>query len=561
MATGSPVHRRKRLPVEKVRVPLGTGNEPPLAPPGGVVSVPAMRTHVLLLCLALAGSATAPGLAATPSSSNDAKAHAAKKHKAKPKPVTAKAAAKGKRKAGKQQRHHSLTPASEGLAKVAPVSKTALPAAPDPAVASLERFGLSIQRASLANGLKVVMNPDHSAPTVAVSVTYGVGSSSEVEGRTGFAHLFEHIMFQGSKHAKKGEHFTLISDRGGSLNGTTNSDRTNYFEVLPASELELALWLESDRMRWLAVTPENFENQRAVVQEEFRMRIQNQAYVPGTIRLGELVYQGYAPYSHPTIGSMADLDAAKFEWVKDFHDQHYAADNAVLTIAGDFEPDQAMTLVERYFGPAERKNVPKLVFAPPPEKPNAGRATVEDTNARTPGFMFGFLIPPSRTPEHYALEMATLILTGGESSRLYKQLVHDRAVAERISAWTDDHRGPDQFSVMGVLTDKGKLSDVEAAVDTALAQLRKTPPTAAELEKAKRQLRSSFVFGLQTNNGRAIQLGEFESYWGDARLLSHELSQYLAVTPEAVQKAAARYLTPERRSLVEVLPAAKGGKP
>ena len=564
MAIGSAVHRRKRPLVEKRPAPrrrrVLSG---PLALPWGVVSVPAMRTHVPLVCLALVGTLglTAPCLAAS-SSSTDSKAHSAKKHKAKAKPSPAKTAAATKGKKGnKEKRKHSPVAASEIAAKVAPASKPAVPAAPDPAVASLERFGLSIQRASLANGLKVVMNPDHSAPTVAVSVTYGVGSSSEVEGRTGFAHLFEHMMFQGSKHAKKGEHFTLISDRGGSLNGTTNSDRTNYYEVLPASELELALWLESDRMRWLAVTPENFENQRAVVQEEFRMRIQNQAYVPGTIRLGELVYKGYAPYSHPTIGSMVDLDAAKFEWVKDFHDQHYAADNAVLTIAGDFEPDQAMALVEKYFAAAERKNVPQLVFPPPPETPSTGRATVEDTNARTPGFMFGFLIPPSRTPEHYALEMATLILTGGESSRLYKQLVHDRAVAERISAWTDDHRGPDQFSVLGVLTDKGKLSDVEAAVDAALAQLRKTPPTVAELDKAKRQLRSSFVFGLQTNNGRAIQLGEFESHWGDARLLSHELSQYLAVTPEAVQKAAARYLTPERRSLVEVLPAAKGGKP
>ena len=441
-----------------------------------------------------------------------------------------------------------------------PAAKVQAPPTTDPAVLSLERFGASIQRTVLDNGLKVVLNPDHSAPTVAVSVTYKVGSVNEVEGRTGFAHLFEHMMFQGSKHAKKGEHFTLISDRGGSLNGTTNSDRTNYYEVLPANELELALWLEADRMRWLSVTPENFENQRAVVQEEYRMRIQNQAYVPGTIRLGELVFQDYTPYAHPTIGSMADLDAAKFEWVKEFHDKYYAPDNAVLTIAGDFEADQAMALVQKYFAPAKSQTGPGRMLDRLPDNPKTGRATVEDTNARTPGFMFGFMIPPSRTPEHYALEMATLILTNGESSRLYKKLVHDRAVVERISAWTDDHRGPDQFTVMGVLTDKGKLADVEAAVDAELAQLQKTPPSAAELEKAKRQLRSSFVFGLQTNNGRAIQLGEFEASYSDARLLARELSQYLAVTPEAVQQAAARYLTQERRSLVEVLPAAKAEK-
>ena len=522
-----------------------------------MVWVAAMRLLVLLLGFAVASALAlpSPALAAT---RDPAKSHAPRKGK---KPSSKSLAA-----ADSHTGKHKATPSNASTAS-APLAKKAVPLkeppAPvaDPAVLSLERFGLSIQRAALDNGLRVVMNPDHAAPTVAVSVTYGVGSSAETEGRTGFAHLFEHMMFQGSKHAKKGEHFTLISDRGGSLNGTTNSDRTNYYEVLPANELELALWLESDRMRWLSVTPENFENQRAVVEEEFRMRIQNQAYVPGTIRLGELVFQGYAPYAHPTIGSMADLDAAKFEWVKDFHDLHYAPDNAVLTIAGDFEPDQAMALVQKYFAPAGRKNPPALVFAPLPEKPNAGRATLEDTNARTPGFMFGFMIPPSRTPEHYALELATVLLADGESSRLYKTLVHDRAVAERVSAWTDDHKGPDQFSVMAVLTDKGKLPDVEAAIDAQLAKLRKTKPSAAELEKAKKRLRSSFVFGLQTNNGRAIQLGEFESYWGDARLLAHELSQYLAVTPEDVQRAAARYLTPERRSLVEVLPAAKGGKP
>ncbi len=190
-----------------------------------------------------------------------------------------------------------------------------------------------------------------------------------------------------------------------------------------------------------------------------------------------------------------------------------------------------MALVQKYFGPAKSQTAPGRVLAVMPEKPKTGSATAFDTNARTPGFIFGFMIPPSRTPDHYALEMAALILTNGESSRLYKKLVHDRAVAERISAGTDDHRGPDQFSVMGVLTEKGKLPDVEAAVDAELAQLRKTPPSLAELEKAKRQLRAMFVFGLQTNNGRAIQLGEFEASYSDARLLARELSQYLAVTP------------------------------
>ena len=392
-----------------------------LAHTGGVVSVPAMRTLAPLFCFALLGSLgySAPA-------------------RGQPKPVVNTNPGPLKRNVPALSAPRTAGP---------PAAKAAAPATADPAVLSLERFGASIQRAVLDNGLKVVLNPDHSAPTVAVSVTYKVGSSNEIEGRTGFAHLFEHMMFQGSQHAKKGEHFTLISDRGGNLNGTTNSDRTNYYEVLPANELELALWLEADRMRWLSVTPENFENQRSVVQEEFRMRIQNQAYVPGTLRLGELVFQDYPPYAHPTIGSMADLNAAKFEWVKEFHDRHYAPDNAVLTIAGDFEPDQAMVLIQKYFAPAKSQTVPSRVLDRMPEKPKTGSASVEDTNARTPGFIFGFMIPPSRTPDHYALEMAALILTNGESSRLYKMLVHDRAVAERISAWTDDHRGPDQFTV------------------------------------------------------------------------------------------------------------------
>jgi predicted Zn-dependent peptidase len=446
-------------------------------------------------------------------------------------------------------------PAFAALHTPAPTAKE------DPAVASLARFGNSIQRMTLSNGLRVVLNPDHSAPTVAVSVTYGVGSANEPKGRTGFAHLFEHMMFQGSAHAKKGDHFRLVSERGGALNGTTNSDRTNYYDVLPSNQLPLALWLEADRMRSLAVTPENFENQRSVVQEEYRMRVQNQAYVPGIVRLGELVFKDYGPYDHATIGSMTDLNAARFDWVKAFHDLHYAPDNAVLTIAGDFDPTQAMHWVQDYFGPVERKNVPSLVFPPMPAVPNAEVAVVHDPNARTPALLFGFMIPPARTTDHYALELAAVLLADGESSRLYKDLVHDRAIAGSVSAWTEDHRGPDQFSVMTVLTDKGKLPEVEAAVEGQLERLREVPPTPAELEKAKRQLRASFVFGLQTNMGRANQLGEFESYWGDARALANELPRYLAVKPEDIQQAAAHWLTPARRSVVEVLPVTKESNP
>ncbi|HEX6765726.1 MAG TPA: pitrilysin family protein, partial [Polyangiaceae bacterium] len=214
----------------------------------------------------------------------------------------------------------------------APKPSTRSPSAPppsaaekakDPAAEALGKLALSIQRNTLSNGLRVVLDPDPAAPTVAVSVTYDVGSRVEEPGKSGFAHLFEHMMFEGSAHVKKGEHFALITERGGTLNGTTSSDRTNYFEVLPASELALALWLEADRMRSLQVSAENFENQRAVVKEEYRMRYENAAYARAVLRLGELVFVNYPPYANPTIGKMADLDGAKLEWAQEFYSRHY----------------------------------------------------------------------------------------------------------------------------------------------------------------------------------------------------------------------------------------------
>jgi len=440
-------------------------------------------------------------------------------------------------------------------------SKIVEPPASDPVATSLAHFEASIQRITLPNGLRVVLNRDPTSATVAVSVTYGVGSINEVTGQSGFAHLFEHMMFQGSKHAAKGAHFKLITERGGTLNGTTDSDRTNYFEELPQNELALALWLESDRMRWLSVTPENFENQRAVVEEEYRMRVQNQPYALGTMRLSELVFQGYPPYAHPTIGSMADLDAAKFEWVKAFHDRYYAPNNAVLTIAGNFEPERALALVNEYFGPAQPTPTEPPPPPSPPTEPSHGSARVTDDNAHTPAVLFGYEIPPSRAPDHYALDLASVILAGGETSRLYRTLVHDEASAEEVSAWTDGHRGPDQLSVMAVLTEKGRLGDVEAKLEAAIERLRSTPPSRAELERAKHRIRTGFLFELQTNLARATQLGEFEALYGDARLLASEPSRYEAVTPEEVRSAAARWLVPGRRSEVEVMPRGKEATP
>ena len=429
--------------------------------------------------------------------------------------------------------------------------------AASPAVHALESLALSIQRRTLPNGLRVVLNPDPNAPTVAVSVTYDVGSRHETPGRSGFAHLFEHMMFQGSRHVKKGQHFGLIVERGGSLNGTTSSDRTNYFEVLPSSELELALWLESDRMRWLDVSAENFENQRAVVKEEYRMRYQNVPYALAMLRMMELVFVNYAPYAIPTIGKLADLDGAELSWVQAFYEAHYAPNNAVLTIAGGFEPDRALELVERFFGAIPTRPVVPFPAPPPAPEARAARERMEDPNAKTPSLMYGWLIPPSHTPEHYALELATMILGDGESARLYQKLVRTRATALETRAWTRDFRGPDQFGVQVVLAERATLPAVEKELDAELERLRKTPPSADELKRVKQRLESSFIFGLEATMNRAVELGEYELFWGDARGLARELANYQAVTAEQVQAAAQRYLSPERRVVVEVVPKAQ----
>jgi predicted Zn-dependent peptidase len=440
------------------------------------------------------------------------------------------------------------------LALFAPTSL----AAATPSATDTSALSLSIQRVTLENGLRVVMNVDHTSPDIAVCVTYDVGSRNEEQGKSGFAHLFEHIMFQGSAHVAKGEHFKLITARGGTLNGTTSTDRTNYFEALPSSELALAVFLEADRMKSLDVTPANVENQRAVVQEEYRMRVSNQAYAEGFIRLRALTYEGYFPYEHDTIGSMADLDAARFEWVAAFHDEHYGPDNAVLSIAGDFDPDEAMKLVRDNFGNAHKRKVAPVFTPPPfPEQKAERRAEITDTNARTPGLLQAWAITPTRTPDHYAIELASTILGGGESSRLYQRLVRSDGQAQSVDVGTDDQRGPDFVVLRAVLSEKGQLPVVSRTVDAELAKLAAQGPTAAEVEKAKSQIISHFVFSLESNLHRATELGQYEVFWGDARLLSRELEHYKAVTAAQIKEAVARYMIKDRRSTVTVMPPGK----
>ena len=294
---------------------------------------------------------------------------------------------------------------------------------------------LAIEKHTLGNGLRMVMNPDHHVPTVAVAVYFDVGSRNEEPGHTGFAHLFEHMMFQGSANVGKGEHFQLIMNRGGSANGTTSTDRTNYFETVPSNELSLALWLEADRMRSLAITQENFENQRQTVMEERRQSYDNHPYMKSMLRINELAYGDYFPYAHSTIGDMKDLVAAPLSAVQEFFSTYYAPNNAVLSIAGDFEPKDAIALAEKYFGGIARHETKAFAAASPSPQQAERVETMHDPLAELPAFHIAYHIPPDRQPDHYPLELLAIILGDGESSRLYQEAKASIAGDRRGYRW------------------------------------------------------------------------------------------------------------------------------
>lgn len=420
---------------------------------------------------------------------------------------------------------------------------------------------LAIERFTLDNGLRVVLNPEPTSPTLAVVVWYDVGSRNEKAGEGGFAHLFEHMMFEGSANVPRGVHDKIVEGRGGKLNASTSEDWTRYFELMPSSELAVTLYLEADRMKSLQVTEEAFENQRKVVQEEYRMRVDGAPYVKGYFRLMELVYEGYHPYAHPAIGSMPELDAAKLEWVKAFHSRWYGPNNAVLVIAGDIDVEQAKTLIHKYFD-----GVAKIPMPPKELPPFAGRTTptgpepVMDPNARTGASLFGWSIPPDHTKEHYALEIAAAVLSGGDSARFKQKIVKDLELAQDVEASTEDHRGPDAFVINAQLADKAKYEDVEKAIWKEVDDLAKKGPTEAELKKARAKVEHAFLFGLQANLSRGMALAKFEGHHGDAGLLKSEPDRYLEVTAADVKAAVAKYLVREKLAHVRVMPVKKEGK-
>jgi zinc protease len=406
----------------------------------------------------------------------------------------------------------------------------------------------------LSNGLRVIIAADHSAPVFAISITYNVGSRNERPGRTGFAHLFEHMMFQGSKNVGKGEHMILVENNGGAMNGTTNEDRTNYFEMLPKNQLDLALFLESDRMRSLAVNQANLDNQRNAVQEERRLGIDNRPYGKAYLEIDNLSYDNFA-YKHSTIGSMADLNAATVADVSHFFRIYYAPNNAVLTLVGDLDPEEALARVRKYFGDIPSQPSPPKVDLTEPEHYGERRETIDDPLARLPMLLMAYHIPPGNTPGNYALKVLGDILSTGESSRLYQHLVKEKQVATSVNVQADARIGPSLFYVMAMPRPGVKPQHLEKAIEDEIAAIQKDGVTQREMEKARAQFRRRQIQSRQTDLYTAILLGQYAVYYNDPNLINTIFDKYNAVTAAEVKEAANRYLIAKEQTVIIDLPA------
>ena len=418
------------------------------------------------------------------------------------------------------------------------------------------KLGLRVERFTLPNGLRVVLVPDDAVPTIAVAVTYDVASRDETPGRTGFAHLFEHMMFQGSANVPRGAFDRLLASRGGSNNGSTSADRTEYHETLPSHELPLALWLEADRMRALAVTPENFENQRAVVKEEYRMSVSNTPYALSGIDLQSKVYVNYPAYAHDTIGSMDDLDGAKFEWIEDFHRRHYGPNRAVLAIAGAMDVHEARDLVERYFAAIPATAEPAPVHPKSAAAPAASRTLRKDPLAKLTRIDDAWLMPARDDDDRYALEVAAAVLGDGESSRLERILVRERGVAVEVEASVDDRRGPSTFAVAANLASGVNVARAETALSHEINRLGAEGPTEAEVRKALTRLEAQLLHGVQANMNRALALSMHELCAGDALAYEADLERYFRVRPDDIRRVVAKWLSPRNRVRIVTVPEA-----
>ena len=405
----------------------------------------------------------------------------------------------------------------------------------------------------LQNGLRVLLAEDHSAPTYSICVTYNVGSRDERPGRTGFAHLFEHMLFQGSENVGKGEHFILIQNNGGSANGTTNIDRTNYFETLPANQLELGIFLEADRMRAPAITQANFDNQRLTVQEERRQSYDNRPYGKTYEAVIGLAYDNFG-YKHSTIGSMEDLNAATIGDAEAFFKTYYAPNNAVLALVGDFKTDMALGLVKKYFERIPAQAAPSAPDMSEPEQKGERRKVIDDSFAQTAKLDIVYKIPPGNTPDWYALDFLGHVLSDGVSSRLYQKLVKEKEIALSVYADASEQRGPSLFWFSVMARPNTDLSELEKLIYEEIARLQNEPVSHGEIEKVQMQLRRQRATQLYSTRSRANALGHFAVYYNQPELINTVWDKYEQVTQTDLQQVARTYFKETSRTVVTTLP-------
>jgi zinc protease len=438
--------------------------------------------------------------------------------------------------------------------------------APAPAIAmpmtAATPYSVPVQYSKLDNGLKVVLSPDHTAPTVIVGVYYGIGFRVEPRNRTGFAHLFEHLMFQGSGNLGKMEFIKLIQSNGGILNGSTRFDFTNYFEVVPSNTLQTMLWAEADRMKGLNITDENLKNQQAVVKNEVRVNVLNRPY-GGFPWLDMPQYANTNWYNaHNFYGDLTDLDAATLTDARDFFRSYYAPSNAAIAIVGDFDPAQATGWVKQYFSgiPAQPKPAPADITEP--RQTEERKASKVDDKATRPALALGYHAPQRNTPEYYALGLIDQILGQGKDSWLYQDLVQKRGLTGEVDSTLNglgnmfNIHGPTLWTV-SLFHDKDKSADeIVKAVDAQIERLQSQPVDAATLDRARVKLRSTMMDELESvfGFGRADLLASFALFDDDPSQINRIEGEFDKVTPELIEKTAREYLRPTNRTVLTIVP-------
>jgi len=415
--------------------------------------------------------------------------------------------------------------------------------------ADAAKITLPTRTTHLANGLEVVLHEDHRTPIVAVDIWYHVGSKDEPAGRHGFAHLFEHMMFQGSKHVPEDTYFRYLERAGASnINGTTNQDRTNYFETVPKNRLELALWLESDRMGFLLdhVDNQTFAGQREVVKNERRQNYENAPYGMVAKFVEEALYPPGHPYHHLTIGSPKDLDAATLQDVKDFFRTWYVPDDATLVIAGDIDPDATLALVDKYFGPIPGHPLPARVAPAPVRLQGETRLEIE-AGVELPRVVVSWLTPPYFAPGDGELDLLGRALTAGKSSRLYKRLVYDDQIAQDVSAYQASAQLGSKFQIVATAKPGHTPEELLKAIDEELAKVQDGGISDAELARARTAFLADEAFGLEGVGQRADVINGYVHYTGDPNYLPRDIARYENATTASIRDVARTWLPADRR--------------